>query len=129
LAIPPDQLLHSISCSTCFPIAATHAIFFPVIKRKKEIIKNQENKFRSLEPKLSKIAYRFGDPPEYDIAEIRDLCFALSELGIEYPVDGIDSRLRKYVTLDLLAACQNGKIEYAKTSWERRGEPPEKIYE
>ena len=78
-----------------------------------------KSKFLRLETKLE----RRASLEVYDIADIRDLRFALAELGIEYPLDGIDARDRQYVTKDLLAACRNGKVKYARTSWQRRGKP------
>ncbi|MCY4345709.1 MAG: hypothetical protein OXC17_02805 [Aestuariivita sp.] len=86
-----------------------------------------KTKFKLLEPLLYKIAFNAQDIPYYDIARIRELHFALKDIGIEYPLDGIDSKLRRYVTKDIWAACRNGKLNYAKTSWKRKGQPLEKI--
>lgn len=54
-----------------------------------------------------------------EYARINELALRLKAIGIEYPMAGIDWRLRKQVTVDLLAACRAGDLEHARSAWQR----------
>ena len=66
--------------------------------------------------------YAFGK--RNDVPGIRELHFALAELGIDYPVEGVDPEVRRLVSADLWAASRTGNLKHARTSWERRGKMP-----
>ena len=77
-------------------------------------------RFRELAPLLE--CYAFG--VRHDVPGIRELHLALAKLGIDYPVEGEDSAVRKLVSADLLAACKTGNLKHARSSWRRRGKMP-----
>ena len=78
------------------------------------------DRFRELAVLLE--SYAFG--VRRDVAGIRELHLALAELGIEYPVEGLEPDVRRLVSADLLAACKAGNLKHARSSWERRGKMP-----
>ncbi len=76
-------------------------------------------RFRKLDSKLDTFS-RQEVGIEY--ARINELALELKRIGIEYPMAGIDWRLRKLVTADLLAACRSEDLEHARSAWERAKE-------
>ena len=76
-------------------------------------------RFRKLEHTLDSFSSR-TEGIEY--ARINELALRLKKIGIKYPMAGINWRLRKQVTVDLLAACRAGDLEHARTAWQRAQE-------
>ena len=73
-------------------------------------------RFRQLEPTLDSFSNQTGG---IEYARINELALRLKRIGIEYPLAGIDWRLRKQVTVDLLAACRASDLEHARSAWRR----------
>lgn len=76
-------------------------------------------RFRELEHTLDSFGSQSGG---IEYARINELALRLKEIGIEYPMAGIDWRLRKQVTADLLAACRAADLEHARSAWQRAQE-------
>lgn len=76
-------------------------------------------RFRQLETALDSFSSQTGG---IEYARINELALRLKKIGIEYPMAGIDWKLRKQVTVDLLAACRAGDLEHARSAWQRAQE-------
>ena len=76
-------------------------------------------RFRQLEYTLDSISSQTGG---IEYARINELALRLKQIGIEYPMAGIDWKLRKKVTVDLLAACRAEDLEHARSAWQRAQE-------
>ena len=80
-----------------------------------------EARFRALEPQIE--AFAEGAQNRHD--RIWELHIALGDIGIAWPGPGVTPEFRRAVSKKLLAACQNGDIEAARTAW-ARAQPKEK---
>lgn len=99
--------------------SSTTAVIDPAVYPKSLV--PPEAQFRALERQIE--AFAEGTQNRYD--QIWELHIALGDIGIAWPGPGVTPEFRRAVSKKLLAACQNGDMEAARTAWER-ARPKEK---
>lgn len=78
-----------------------------------------EVRFRALEPLIE--AFASGQLRDHDA--IWEMHYALGEIGIAFPAPGITPEVRQRISAELLAACRQGNMEAARSSWARALDP------
>ena len=72
-----------------------------------------ETRFREIECQIK--AFAMGQENRHE--KIWDLHIILGEIGIPWPGPGVTPEFRRAVSKELLAACQAGNMEAARSAW------------